>query len=116
MDGCGLFDVPSLGVKYTWSNKRRGEGATYEKLNRAMSNIQWSQVFSNVGLLVLPIFRSDHSPIVLDTHWQQKPYQRIRRFEEAWLRQDAIAQMTKKVWALCLEGSFSSKFYKSRRF
>lgn len=99
--------MPSFGVMFTWSNNRSGDAATYEKLDRAMGNAAWSQMYPKAALLILPIFRSDHSPIILDTHWQQKSYQRIWQFVEAWVGIDAVRQIAKKVWDVLLNGSFA---------
>lgn len=43
---CGLTDVTSLGMKFSWSNNGMGEDATYEKLDRAMCNMAWAQRFA----------------------------------------------------------------------
>lgn len=99
--------MPSFGVMFTWSANRSGDAATYEKLDRAMGNAAWSQMYPKAALLILPIFRSNHSPIILDTHWQQKSYQRIWRFVEAWVGIDAVCQIAKKVWDVLLNGSFA---------
>ncbi|KAF7150605.1 hypothetical protein RHSIM_Rhsim02G0226500 [Rhododendron simsii] len=76
---CGLADVPSFGVKFTWSNNRSGEAATYEKLDRAMA------------------------------------YQRIQRFEEAWVGIDAVRHIAKKVWDVPLTGSFAFKVMQKQK-
>lgn len=62
----GFVDLPSSGVRFTWSNNRRGPDVSYEKLDRAVATSGWMQQFRHVVLLALPIQRSDHSPLVLD--------------------------------------------------
>ncbi|XP_058192210.1 uncharacterized protein LOC131309618 [Rhododendron vialii] len=76
---CGLSDIPSFGVKFTWSNNQSGDAATYEKLDRAMA------------------------------------YQRIQRFEEAWVGIDAVHQIAKKVWNVPLNGSFAFKIMQKQK-
>ncbi|KAI7990240.1 hypothetical protein LOK49_LG12G02498 [Camellia lanceoleosa] len=64
----GFVDLPSSGVRFTWSNNRRGPDVSYEKLDRAVAASGWMQQFRHVVLLALPIQRLDHSPLILDTN------------------------------------------------
>ncbi|XP_042958050.1 uncharacterized protein LOC122293561 [Carya illinoinensis] len=42
---CGLYDVHHLGQYFTWSNNRRGEDFTKERIDRAMANKEWQELF-----------------------------------------------------------------------
>lgn len=103
--GLGLSEVRSFGVFYTWTNNREGDEATYERLDRAMANRDWKAHFPNAAVLTLPIQRSDHSPLVVDLYWSDKPGHRPKRFEEIWLRAEGVRQIINRVWNLSFSGS-----------
>lgn len=103
----GLSDLWSFGVFYTWTNNRLGDEATYEKLDRAMANKEWKKIFPKAAMLSLPIQRSDHSPVVIDTYWHERPRYRPKRFEEVWLRDDGVTQIISRVWGMRFSGSLS---------
>lgn len=42
----GLFEIDSIGDKYTWSNKQDGS-IIYSKIDRTIANIEWFQ--QNMG-------------------------------------------------------------------
>lgn len=71
---------------FTWTNNREGDGISYEKLD----NQEWRRHFPRAASLVLPIQRSDHSPIIVDLCWKEEPKRRPKRFEEVWLRTEGV--------------------------
>ncbi|KAF7134864.1 hypothetical protein RHSIM_Rhsim08G0012400 [Rhododendron simsii] len=115
VDKCGLFDIPSFGVNFTWSNNRNAEFVTFEKLDRAMGNSLWNQIFTSASLSILPIQRSDHSPIILDTHWQKPKRRRTFRFEEGWIGCEDVRQVTRKVWEIPVVGSVTFRMVQKQK-
>lgn len=103
----GFCDVQTFGVHFTWTNNRGGNDCTYERLDRAMANLGWRGLFPRAAALCLPIQRSDHSPIIIDTHWCVKARNRPKRFEEIWLRRDEVKQIVGRVWNMSFNGSLS---------
>lgn len=62
----GLIDIPCIGNKYTWSNNRpTSEDLIMEKLVRAYISDKWLHIFDNSFIYNLPIFSSDHGPILV---------------------------------------------------
>lgn len=61
--------------------------------------------FPKATVCFLPIHRSDHSPLILDTHWSFSTKHRPKRFEEAWLQCEKVGQIIRKVWELQFRGS-----------
>lgn len=102
-----LRDVNNYGVFYTWTNNRGGCNATFEKLDRAMGSPIWFLRFPQAAVCFLLIHRSDHSPLVLDTHWSVAKKHRLKRFEEGWLQCEEVSQITCKVWELQFKGSLA---------
>lgn len=107
VDRCGLSDITGFGVHFSWTNNRKGRDVTLERIDRAIANGQWLGKFPSAALFVYPIFRSDHSPLLMDTHWEFRDGNRKRpkRFEERWLHIDEVSQITRRVWNLSIKGS-----------
>ncbi|KAK9005391.1 hypothetical protein V6N11_042826 [Hibiscus sabdariffa] len=65
LDRTYLMEIPSKGGTYNWSNQRSNEDAIFEKLDRALSSLEWSFLFPELSqswmLLLLHII--PHYPI-----------------------------------------------------
>lgn len=57
-----------------------------------MASKEWMSLFLRAAALCLPIQWSDHSPLVIDTHWVVRLKLRPKRFEEYWLGVMAFAR------------------------
>ena len=86
-----------------------------ERLDRAVANTQWSNMFPQSSLINSEMIRSDHRPILMDTQ-NLAPMQRgtrMRRFEARWLQEDTVEEMIKAAWerakARGQDPSFSEK-------
>ncbi|KAF5459757.1 hypothetical protein F2P56_019677 [Juglans regia] len=44
---CGLMDIGFEGSKFTWSNKREGAKFTKCRLDRALANVEWLNLFGS---------------------------------------------------------------------
>lgn len=60
-----LFDLGFSGPKYTWCNKREGPDFMHERLDRALANSEWIDLFPDRSVEVLAGCNSDHMPIFL---------------------------------------------------
>lgn len=78
---------------------------SYERLDRALSSVDWFHKFPSTVLLVLPIQRSDHSPLILNTIPSTQGKTRISRFEAAWLMDIAMKEIVGKLWPTPIQGS-----------
>lgn len=58
-----LKEIPLLGRRYTWSNKR--EAPTLVKLDRALCTTDWESLFPNCVLQSQATMISDHCPLIL---------------------------------------------------
>lgn len=66
VEECGLYNVSFQGQKFTWTGIREGE-VIRERLDRALVNFEWLQVFPRCQGFNLNAVGSDHSPIILWT-------------------------------------------------
>ncbi|OMP00911.1 reverse transcriptase [Corchorus capsularis] len=62
---CGLLDLGFQGPTYTWTNRRQGRHRIHERLDRALSNVEWRLRFPEAIVKHLPRFYSDHCPILV---------------------------------------------------
>ncbi|XP_042950140.1 uncharacterized protein LOC122282256 [Carya illinoinensis] len=53
LEQCEIRDIPSVGQSFSWSNNRRGEGHIKEKLDRALANKPWLDLFNEANCNVM---------------------------------------------------------------
>lgn len=80
-----------------------------------MANPLWLEFFPSAALFVYPVLHSDHSPLLVDTHWvfRRSGRGRPRRFEERWLFVDDVGQITRRVWGQLIQGSVAFRVVRS---
>lgn len=61
---CGLIDLGSSSLKYTWTNKSKRR-PIQEKLDRALVNGKWLQEWPQSHVVNLLRHSSDHSPVLM---------------------------------------------------
>ncbi|KAK2656633.1 hypothetical protein Ddye_009685 [Dipteronia dyeriana] len=66
MENSQLEDIGFQGPKYTWSNKKYGNGLIMERLDMGLCNKEWKTLFLVFGIRYLDFWGSDHRPILLD--------------------------------------------------
>lgn len=92
LETCGIYDIHSKGQKFTWSNNMRGREFTNERIDRAMANKEWNELFNQAYYNIMAAVKSDHSP--LHVNLQHIEYGRGRRnkvfrYKAAWeLKED----------------------------
>lgn len=109
----GLTDMNIVGHQYTWERGGGSEDWTEVRLDRALTNSSWLELFPLAKLYNLEGSTSDHSPLLLVPH--QKPTnscQRRFRFKNAWLTEPMCAQLTRDVWESSIGWDIQSKIKK----
>ncbi|KAL5568334.1 hypothetical protein UlMin_024909 [Ulmus minor] len=86
LDNLGLLELPSQGLKYTWSNGKDDDSIIRAKPDRGVANADWWDLFPNVDVKILPNVTSDHSPIILNSDGGSNFLRRPFRFEVVWTR------------------------------
>lgn len=96
-----------------WHNKMDDRATTFFRLDRAMIDRHWIQIFPSSVVNHLPINGSDHASIILDT--RSKNFQKINRlrFEAKWLLKDNFINIVKSVWSMVIK--VSSAFQSVRK-
>lgn len=88
LDLCGLIDLGMQGGKFTWKGARRLPfNRVYERLDRAVCNVEWRLKYVEARVRALPRVSCDHNPILIDIDPRTKGPIResLFRFQAAWL-------------------------------
>lgn len=94
-----LIDLGFIGDKFTWSNKEEGSSRIIARLDRACSNVIWSDQFPQARLYHLLPCGSDHAPILLNTDPNIKGQKnRCFRFKNFWVEDDDFQSVIMNAW------------------
>ncbi|WCJ31760.1 hypothetical protein M5689_013220 [Euphorbia peplus] len=100
LEDCNLIDLGWKISEFTWFNRREGNDSIWERLDRAIVDKGWFDIFLTVTVLTLPRICSDHHPILIDTQGgcSNVCSKKRFRFEAMWLRHDTCKQTITEAW------------------
>ncbi|CAJ2655005.1 unnamed protein product [Trifolium pratense] len=101
----GLSDVHMDGYPFTWFKSLGTPRAVEERLDRALANEAWFQLFPNAKLENLVAPASDHYPILLDRDPIIRSCRARRKFkfENAWCIETELDDVVHRSWLSTLE-------------
>lgn len=98
----GVNNLVTSGPKFTWTNKRKGDGNVKERLDRFMVNQAWRKIFPYAKALNCGYFGSDHRVIKLTMNhkrWiEKKEVTKMFMFENKWIMEDTFQEEARKCW------------------
>ncbi|KAK9030308.1 hypothetical protein V6N11_031736 [Hibiscus sabdariffa] len=95
LDRTCLTEIQCKEGIYTWSNQRSNEA---ERLDRALSSLEWNCLFPRAIEVIDVAIASDHSPIILLMNGVLKRIMTDFKFESKWLVEEDCSQVVKKEW------------------
>ncbi|KAK2355198.1 hypothetical protein QL285_092628 [Trifolium repens] len=103
VDLCNLFDLGFIGHKYTLHNRQQSHDYIQARLDRFLATPDWITMFPNYSNNHLLKYCSDHCPILLEFStinmpMQNQRYQKSRKFEQMWLRDEDHYNIVKNNW------------------
>ncbi|XP_040996027.1 uncharacterized protein LOC121242200 [Juglans microcarpa x Juglans regia] len=101
VDFCGLNDIHSQGLSFTWSNNRFGREFTKETIDKALGNKEWNDLFNHGSCTALAAVKSDHSPLLIETCRTNQKRRRRRvcfRYEMAWELKEDYQKVISEAW------------------
>ena len=98
LDECNLIDLGYVGNKFTWSKNFPNGGMVWERLDRAVSTVNWFDLFLVTKVQTLSCVSSNHSPILIlpDDFGVQSQWP--WRFEQMWLENRGCHDTVVEVW------------------
>uniref|UniRef100_A0A803QEL1 Reverse transcriptase domain-containing protein n=1 Tax=Cannabis sativa TaxID=3483 RepID=A0A803QEL1_CANSA len=107
---CNLYDFDLTGYPYTWEKGTGTPNWIEIRLDRALMNQRWMDLFTSAKLFNLEWSSSDHCPILLVPFTEDyTAAKKSFRFENAWLREPICTQIVRDAWEFCLSGSIIDK-------
>ncbi|XP_058733883.1 uncharacterized protein LOC131605555 [Vicia villosa] len=104
MQRLGLFEAPTRGCHFTWSNKQ-SSGVIYSRIDRVIGNVQWFQTFQDVIVEVLPPGISDHSPIRVSCLTPQAGRRTMFKFINCVTRREGFQDVVRYSWCQQAHGT-----------
>ncbi|VAI29049.1 unnamed protein product [Triticum turgidum subsp. durum] len=109
LDECGLIDLGYIGPKYTWSNRQEDGRNVRVRLDRAIANGDFLQLFDDCTVENIITTSSDHLAILVKiaNKGRQGAINHVLRsfkFEAAWTRAPDYVQMINENWGKLKEG------------
>ncbi|KAL6190194.1 hypothetical protein ACLB2K_036592 [Fragaria x ananassa] len=103
LNNSGLVSLKASGLPFTWTNKHVDDSVIFERLDRAVVNSNFLNMFPNAILENLPIISSDHGPIYLNLSPPKKRVPRPFKFEAIWFSHPSFSSLVDRVWNKNLE-------------
>ena len=89
---CGLAEVDFDGSAITWTN-----GVLWQRLDRALSNAAWSELFSTTTVSHLMPGRSDHAPLLIKSGYPRHGSPAFR-YLNVWKRYPNFLSVVQQAW------------------
>ncbi|CAE6123705.1 unnamed protein product [Arabidopsis arenosa] len=93
----GLHDVKTFGGIYTWRGNRQG-GEVKEKLDRAVANAEWQDLFPKAYAQLLKWCGSDHRPLLINTVDRKWRGGKQFRYDNRWRLNPEVKQVISQAW------------------
>jgi hypothetical protein len=96
----GLVDIHWKGYPFTWFKSLGTERAVEEKLDRAMANDIWCNMFQYATVECLTTTASDHYPLLLECDPKPIQHRHLKqfKFENAWFAESEFDTFVKQHW------------------
>ena len=98
---CGLWDIGFVGPRFIWIYETRDGRQIRERLDCALTTIEWVNLFPRAKLHHLTNSASDHSPLLLrlDRRVSKKKMKKLFRFESMWLKEPQCEEIVQNAWS-----------------
>lgn len=101
VDSSGLVDLGFSGPIFTWNHGVNLMTRRSARLDRALSDVDWRQLFPEASVRHLPHTHSDHCPVLLRLEESEEPRLGSRpfKFQNAWLTHPDFLQWMSREWS-----------------
>ncbi|XP_058742332.1 uncharacterized protein LOC131614798 [Vicia villosa] len=98
-DSNHLVHFPTIGAKFTWSNKRDPPMTVERRLDRCLGNLLWIDSCSNLSVSTLAKVCSDHYPLLFEFHINCSRSINQFKFLSAWTVHDQCRNLIESTWS-----------------
>ncbi|PON45815.1 Endonuclease/exonuclease/phosphatase [Parasponia andersonii] len=101
LDNCGLQPIDYNGPKLTWDSKHYNSTHVQERLDWAMINTEWQDLFQSSSLSHLGSYESDHRALLSNLELAKSPLEHIRsrfHFESLWAEEEDCTTIITEAW------------------
>ncbi|XP_050255075.1 uncharacterized protein LOC126700957 [Quercus robur] len=110
----GAIDLGFFGNSYTWARGRWGSFTIKRRLDKGIASISWHLAFPRAAVSHLGAFKSNHTPILLDTNPEDSFTHRPFKFEAAWIMDSGCNSIVQKAWNVQARGRAFIKLFKKQ--
>lgn len=97
IDNCGLMEFPSLGNTISWSGRRQRH-VVMCRLDWALGNNDWHNLFPCSFVEYLCMVGSDHRPIVATIEDKVMKFRKSFRFDKRWIGEEGLMDSITRGW------------------
>lgn len=97
---CEVSDLGFSGVPFTYDNKRAGRRNVRVRLDRAVADMAWRDIFADASVTHLVSPCSDHCPVLVQIVQEQQVQnkRRCRQYELFWERASELSEIIAAAW------------------
>lgn len=97
---CELKDLGFSGLPYTYDNRRAGSHNVRVRLDRAVADDGWRDIYSAASVIHVVSPCSDHDLVLLslDKEIHEPPVKRCMQYEIFWEREPALKEVIDREW------------------
>ncbi|KNA16728.1 hypothetical protein SOVF_086500, partial [Spinacia oleracea] len=92
-------DMGYNGNIFTWGNNQSTPSAMYERLDRAVTSLEWITLIPHAAVIHIPRDRSDHVPLKLIDSPLGGGGKKKFRIEDMWITTPGCERVVKDVWS-----------------
>ncbi|XP_019085378.1 PREDICTED: uncharacterized protein LOC109126331 [Camelina sativa] len=111
---CGFLDFPYLGDCPSWRGWRDKKPIRC-RLDRALGNEDWHDLFPDTVTEYLPMIASDHKPLVVSIGAKRPRGRRSFMFDRRWVGKPGLMDVISSGWSDKPDQDFSGKIINCRR-
>ncbi|KAF1876701.1 hypothetical protein Lal_00031513 [Lupinus albus] len=99
-----LINLPTRGVDFTWSNRRRGVALTEKRLDKSLCNEDWLIAWKQVSCCSLPRLPFDHHHLMLCSSSTDSIIKSSFRLHKMWLHNLDCKRVVSEAWRVVVHG------------